>query len=356
MTETNTNRRILVVEDDEAVRGLVSRYLRRRGFEVTDVGDADAVLLETQREEHYDLVLTDIHLDGVFSGVDLMEILLAHSPLRPVIIMTGDRNSTLAQDALKKGAAGYLLKPFELFELDAVVREVLFRVELMEATRSGPGAHGDEAEGMLPAPWLRLTDARSGAGVGHSYRVSQIADLLASHLPGVLSTSDRRALELAAKAHELGRVSDTPESSAAATPAGAWARDWEGGAALAVRTSQLLAQIGLPPDVVRAARGLFERWDGTGGPDALSGDSIPITAQVLTVADAVDHGAAAAAATGFDWNDAVAFANDAVLASAGSVYSPAVARALEDCRPLIEALWVLNHEPERDEPLPFISD
>ncbi|MGH7477432.1 MAG: response regulator [Longimicrobiales bacterium] len=348
---TNRIRRILVIEDDDGVRAVLCRHLRRRGFEVDELADADSVLLATQQKQRaYDLVLADVHLGGVFSGVELMEILMAQAPLRPVVIITGDRNSGLARTALRKGAAGYLLKPFELFELDAVLRELFFRVELLEATRDAEPDARRRHHGGLPAPWLRLTDERSGAGPGHTFRVAQIANLLASHLPGALSVRDRQVLDVAARAHELGRVAATIGSHEAletAPPAYGAEPAATASLALAVRTAQLLADLGLDDKVVATARSLFERWDGGGGPDGLVGEQIPIAAQVLSVADALDHGAVAAARQ-LALGDAVRSAVDAVLQASGIVFSPTVTHALEDARSVIESLWVLQHAADAD--------
>lgn len=347
-------RRILVIDDDDALRSMIVRHLRRRGFEVSELADADSVLLAAQqRNKEFDLVLSDVHLGGVFSGVELMEILLAHAPLRPVVIITGDSNAGLAREALRKGAAGYILKPFELFELDAVVREVLFRVELLEATRAQAGSESspDQPAGMVPSPWLRLTDERSGAGPGHTFRVAQIANLLASQLPGVVAVADRQVIELAARSHELGRVAVQSEHDTAEQVRGEGnplRRPAPGEVELAIRTAQLLTDLGVEKEVVQSTRSLFERWDGKGGPDGLIGSAIPITAQVLAVADAVDHGAAHGVLQDLNVSDAVATAIDSVIDATGTVFSPTVVQALEDARSLIEALWVLQQAAQSD--------
>jgi two-component system, OmpR family, response regulator len=113
--------RVLVVEDDATVRGLLTRHLRKSGFEVAEAGDAETVL--NGERSSYDLVLTDVHLPGQ-SGVELARQLKSESEA-PVVFLTGDADKKLAETALDEGAAGYLLKPFEVFELDALVRTAL---------------------------------------------------------------------------------------------------------------------------------------------------------------------------------------------------------------------------------------
>lgn len=138
--------RMLVVEDDPTVRSLVSRHLRNRGLDVVDVGDAEAVFLGlVQGDIAYDVALVDVHLPGL-SGMELLRYLLARSPAHPVILMTADVDEGLAWRALALRPAGFLLKPFELKELDAVVDRALSRL-------GGEGEAGGE-EGAPEMPGM----------------------------------------------------------------------------------------------------------------------------------------------------------------------------------------------------------
>jgi DNA-binding response OmpR family regulator len=114
------NTRILIVEDDATVRRLMTTHFRRSGFEVEYAMAAE----EVAADERYDLVLTDVHLPGE-SGVDMARRIHEQQPDQPVVFVTGDPDAQLAHDAIRSGAAGYLLKPFELFELDALVNQAL---------------------------------------------------------------------------------------------------------------------------------------------------------------------------------------------------------------------------------------
>ncbi|MBI4410485.1 MAG: response regulator [Gemmatimonadetes bacterium] len=321
-------RRILLVEDDARVRGMVARHLRRAGYEVIEALSAEEVLLELHRQMTFDVVLTDIHLPGL-TGIELARLVLARSPLQPVIIITGDTDEGLAREALSHGAVGYLVKPFELFELDAAIGQALSRTDLLEATqalaRAEVGHPQARSAGVIPAGWLRLADERSGAGLGHGYRVARVLGVLASGLPADVSHAERNALDLAARAHELGRLLGPPP----------------GPVELACRSAQFLADLGVPADVVRVVRHLHEHWDGTGGPDRLAGNAIPLGSCVLAVADALDHQAATRASVGREPDQAAAAAIDVVLALEGTAFHPAVTRALREARTAIEAVWSL---------------
>jgi FixJ family two-component response regulator len=127
MVVTEIKNRILIVEDDVGVRSLMTRHFRRKGFEVEQAGDAEEVLLRFgQAEQTFDVVLTDVHLPGQ-SGVDLGRQIHQINPTQPIVYMTGDSDSGIAREALRDGAAGFLLKPFEFFELDTVVKHAVQR-------------------------------------------------------------------------------------------------------------------------------------------------------------------------------------------------------------------------------------
>ncbi|HUP87890.1 MAG TPA: response regulator [Longimicrobiales bacterium] len=117
---TQTQNRVLVVEDDAAIRRMMTTHFRRNGFLVDYAMSAE----EVASDEAYDLVVTDVHLPGQ-SGVELARRIRRTRPQQTFVFMTGDADESVARDALDTGAAGYLLKPFEFFELDAVVNTAL---------------------------------------------------------------------------------------------------------------------------------------------------------------------------------------------------------------------------------------
>lgn len=334
-------RRILVVEDEGPVRALVARHLERSGFEVAQASDAEQVLLRVSRdEEPFDLVLTDIHLPGL-SGVELLRLLLTDAPLRPVIMITGDADEGLARDALNCGAAGYVLKPFQLRELEAAVQQAVSRLELVEAAESLGRTAGEplpdrnRTAGTIPTAWLELADRRSTAGAGHGYRVARIAGPIASAMDPALEPEQRTALDVAARAHELGRLLG-PASSPTE---------------LARRTGQLLRDLGVDDAVLAVVNGLWERWDGSGQPDQLDGHAIPLAARIVAVADAVDHAAVQQLEAGLVPAAAVEAALDAVHEDADRLFGPDVARGLDRASSVVEAIWVLARGPAED-PVP----
>ena len=111
--------RALIVDDEPAVRELVARHYRRAGYQVVSASSAEEVKTRGHTGRDWDIVVTDIHLPGL-SGIELARSLSERS--RSLVLMTGDHDRALAGEALRDLRAGYLLKPFEMVELDALVR------------------------------------------------------------------------------------------------------------------------------------------------------------------------------------------------------------------------------------------
>lgn len=110
--------RILLVEDERVIRAEIKRILTRDGHDVTDV--ASVPQAEHEQPETFDLVITDVRLTG-----ETGDVLIERVGNVPVIVMTAYGSVSAAVDAMKRGAADYLSKPFEPEALSAAVERVL---------------------------------------------------------------------------------------------------------------------------------------------------------------------------------------------------------------------------------------
>ena len=113
-------RRILLVEDERVIRAEIKRILVRDGHHVVDV--ASVVEAQQAQPETFDLVVTDVRLTG-----ETGDVLIERVGDVPVIVMTAYGSVNAAVDAMKRGAADYLSKPFEPEELSSAVDRVLRR-------------------------------------------------------------------------------------------------------------------------------------------------------------------------------------------------------------------------------------
>lgn len=113
--------RILVADDEESMRWVLSKALRKKGFTVDLARDGDEAL-RLIRSESYDLAILDIKMPGV-SGLDLLDKVRELKSDLLIVIMTAEAGMKNAVEAMKRGAYDYLTKPFDLDVMDAIVEK-----------------------------------------------------------------------------------------------------------------------------------------------------------------------------------------------------------------------------------------
>jgi DNA-binding NtrC family response regulator len=125
---------ILIVEDEAKMRRLLELNLGEAGFATLSSGDAESGL-KILHENHIDLVVTDLKLPGM-DGLKFLHAIKRQNAALPVIVMTAFGSVETAVDAMKAGAADYVLKPFSLNEMRMVIRKELDVHALREENRS----------------------------------------------------------------------------------------------------------------------------------------------------------------------------------------------------------------------------
>lgn len=111
--------RILVVDDEEDVRAVLSRFFRKKGYDVLDAEDAEEALGVLEKQP-IDAVLLDIELPGM-SGVEALGRMRASWPDLPVVMISGQHDEEVAKDTLRYGAFDYVVKPFDFDYLERTV-------------------------------------------------------------------------------------------------------------------------------------------------------------------------------------------------------------------------------------------
>ncbi len=155
------NAKILVVEDEPQLRGLLRLYLERDGHRVTDAGDGPTALAAYDAEGA-DLVILDLMLPGM-QGEQVLEELRAAGEV-PVLIMSAKRSDAERIAGLRAGADDYLAKPFNPHELTARVAAILRRTRIAGASEPPPILSLDRGRLVLDPGSRRYALAGGGAG------------------------------------------------------------------------------------------------------------------------------------------------------------------------------------------------
>lgn len=125
--------RILIVDDEEGMRRLLSRVLSREGYETSTVASG-AEALRLVANERFDLVVTDIKMPEM-DGLELLAELKQYEPSLPIIVITAYGTIENAVQALRSGAYDYIAKPFENDEIKLTVAKAFERERLLAENR-----------------------------------------------------------------------------------------------------------------------------------------------------------------------------------------------------------------------------
>jgi CheY-like chemotaxis protein len=117
------NAKLLIVDDNEGVRHLVSRWLERAGFTVREAKDG-AEAIERVKEDHPDIILADIRMPKI-DGIELARIIKSEYPGIKVILMTAYSSPQTIAQARREGVDDYLEKPFTKDQVEKITMEVL---------------------------------------------------------------------------------------------------------------------------------------------------------------------------------------------------------------------------------------
>ena len=120
------SKKVLVVDDQKSMRGLVRFALLQMGMETVDGAESGEEAIKKLTQVRYDLIITDLHMGGI-SGLGLLKAIRSHPVLRstPVIMATSETSSDTVRQAKTAGVDAFILKPVEPNALQARVNSVL---------------------------------------------------------------------------------------------------------------------------------------------------------------------------------------------------------------------------------------
>jgi putative two-component system response regulator len=317
---------VLVVDDLSANARLLERLLVAEGFAVVTAGDGEEALAAVAASAP-DVVLMDLRMprrDG-FSACEALK----HNPatrLIPVILMTGSAEQQDRVRAIEAGADDFLTKPVDQTELKARVRSL---VRLKRYTDDL-----DSAESVI-LTLARTIEARDPCTEGHCERLSRYAVALGHRLG--LPEDDLAALHRGGYLHDIGKIA-IPDAILR-KPGPLDAAEYEAMKAHSEIGERLCGGLRFLSRVRLIVRHHHERLDGSGYPDGLRGNDIPLLAQIISVVDVFDalttsrpykqafplHEAVEALRMEVErgWRDATLVREFLVLVEEGNIFVPA---------------------------------
>jgi len=322
--ERTSRATVLIVDDERGPRESLRMILSPTYEVILASGGAEA--LEVLHTRPVDVVTLDLAMPGL-RGQELMRAIRVDFPDVEVIIVTGHGSLDSATDAIRLGISDYLQKPFDVVQVTAAVYRALTRrrgrrrmvrfledladvvgrdvqvAEVLDQVESDTGMRNRLAEilarsagELAPTPsepertlpffevLADTIESQDPCMRGHARRTAFYASLLADRLG--LTEAEKRQARLAAFLHDIGKIG---VPAALLIRQGPLAPDER----LEIERhpevgARLIAPLGVSAGLVAAVRHHHERWDGTGYPDRLRGEAIPLVARIVQIADAFD--------------------------------------------------------------------
>jgi putative two-component system response regulator len=266
---------ILVVDDLETNLELLAEILTLQGYRVLTARDGEEAI-EVVRRDDPDLVLSDVRMPRC-DGFDLCRAMKAEPSTRltPVVLMTGTTDSADRIRAIEAGANDFVTKPIDQPELRARVRS------LMQIKRFTDDL--DSAEDVLRSLALMI-EARDSYTDGHCQRLAQFAAEVGLTLG--LDEEGLAALRRGGYFHDIGKIA-LPDSILL-KPDTLTPEEFARVKQHPVVGDRLCGNLRALSRVRTIVRHHHERLDGSGYPDGLVGDAIPLLAQIIGIVDVYD--------------------------------------------------------------------
>jgi putative two-component system response regulator len=284
--------RILLVDDENPILDTLSCMFRETGLDVaTAATPAEAFTLVSK--EKFRMAFVDYYL-GPMEGMELIEQLRKADPDLQFVIMTGNPNIETAIHALKNGIADFLRKPFHFEDLLISIEHVNRKIELerqkkellagLELTVREKTAELNQTYLSVLVAMSRTVEKKDLGTYGHSMRVSEMSARIGENLG--FSTEAIADIRAASLLHDIGKIGISDGILAKQGPLTEEefciirSHPQKG-----VEILQPLKQFGsLLPAILHH----HERYNGSGYPSGLSGDAIPLSARIISVADTYD--------------------------------------------------------------------
>lgn len=267
--------RILIVDDEAAARTALATLLRREGYQVRDAASGEEAVAECTAFRP-DLILLDIVMPGL-SGFEVCRQIKAtpETRLTPIVLITGLSQTGDRIEGINAGADDFLSKPLDFNELLARTRSLLRLKHYTDEL--------ENAEAVLVSLAASI-EARDPYTRGHCERLAAMSVPLAEALG--LDDDQIKALRLAGTVHDIGKV--VVPDAILLKPGPLSPEEFRVMQKHSAAGERICAPLRTFEHVLPIIRYHHEKHNGSGYPDGLCGEQIPLTARILQLADVYD--------------------------------------------------------------------
>ncbi|MEI3339957.1 MAG: HD domain-containing phosphohydrolase [Eubacterium sp.] len=293
--------RILIADDSELNRELLSEMLQEE-YDIVEAKDGkEAVAILQEQSQEISLVLLDIVMPQM-DGFEVLTYMNTYHWLDdiPVIIISSENSSSFMQKAYDFGATDYISRPFDAM---VVHRRVVNTIMLYAKQRKLTGMVAEQiyekekTNKLMVSILSHIVEFRNGESGLHIIHIHMLTELLLKHLVKKtdqyrLSAADISLISNASALHDIGKI--TIPDEILNKPGRLTAEEFEimkqhsRAGALMLWEMPLYQGEPLLKVAYEICRWHHERYDGNGYPDGLSGEEIPISAQIVALADVYD--------------------------------------------------------------------
>jgi putative nucleotidyltransferase with HDIG domain len=328
---------LLVVDDEEPIRNALRKFLTQQGYEVITAAGGEEALAVLQRQKITGMLL-DVNMPGI-TGVELVPQIMELEPAIALLMLTAVNDATSAALCMQRGAFDYLIKPIDLGHLGRAIHQALRRrhtqlegqqinqwlkdeVAARVAERRLEQANQERISVATLEALVNALEAKDPYLRGHSARVADLSAMVAAQLG--ITDEQIEAVRTGGRLHDIGKIGIREEILNKQGPL--TTAEFEHVKQHVTVGSQILAPLVHLGEVIGFVRSHHERWDGTGYPDRLRGEEIPLGARIIGAVEIYD---ALTTARPYQERMPSELAVERVRDLVGTVIDPAVHRALE---------------------------
>jgi len=282
--------RVLIVDDEAYIREILVSTLQDGGFECRTAGDAEAALVELAGGA-FELAMLDVRMPGR-PGTDLLREIRARFPEVVPMMITAVDTAAAAIDAVHLGAYDYIVKPFNLDHVLLSANRALEKQRLESVNREYTNylEHAAEERAAetrrqfysMTQVLIALLELKAPYRAGVLKRVAEMSRFVARELK--MTEDGVRKVYLAALLHDVGMI--LVEDLVSSRPGALTGDERRQVSVHAAVAEQVLKPILTDEEVLKCIRHHHERFDGSGYPDALKANIIPLGARIISVVGA----------------------------------------------------------------------